>query len=126
MRNVYTDDIWLKPLKGKRWMVVKPIMVRLSNGETITIPVGFITDLSSVPQPFWSIFTPYGDFVLAAIVHDYLYVEKYKGDRAFCDKEMLIISSAINNSNCLKIVDNNIRYAMVRAFGWYYWCCVDL
>ncbi len=121
MFKLYTKEIWLKPITGKKWEVVKPIVVELSDGYLITIPKGFITDLSSVPQPFWNIFTPYGDFLLAAIVHDYLYVIKYNNDRAFCDKEMLIISKALNNADWFKRKDNEIRYKTVRLFGNHYW-----
>ena len=37
------------------------------------MPVGFVTDLASIPQLFWSMLRPDGEYAYAAIVHDYLY-----------------------------------------------------
>lgn len=34
---------------------------------------GFVTDLASIPQVFWNIFPPFGNYSEAAITHDYLY-----------------------------------------------------
>lgn len=39
----------------------------------VNVPKGFVTDLTSVPQPFWSFLPPDGDYVYAAVLHDYLY-----------------------------------------------------
>lgn len=43
------------------------------SGESIKVPVGFITDLASVPIPFRNHFPPDGPWVKAAVVHDFLY-----------------------------------------------------
>ena len=85
-------------IRGKKWQVDEPIKHRLHDHTTIIIPKGFTTDLSSVPKFLWGIFPPFGNFLLAALVHDYLYVTKYKNNRAFADKEMLYISNALNLS----------------------------
>jgi hypothetical protein len=37
------------------------------------VPKGFVTDLASIPRPFWSLLPPNGPYAQAAIVHDYLY-----------------------------------------------------
>ena len=103
--------------KGKKWKVARAIKHVLADGETIIIPEGFETDLSSVPKILWGLFPPFGNFLLAALVHDYLYVERYKEDRKFCDKEMLLISNDLHNNK----VDNYLRYFAVRLFGWTYW-----
>lgn len=93
--------------------LLKDITVQLSNGDVVTIPRGFKTDLSSVPNFLWSVFSPYGNFLLAAIIHDYLYVKDYISQK-FADKEMLIWSDRINPKNR---VDNYLRYIAVRLFG---------
>jgi hypothetical protein len=110
-------DIQLKPLKNKKWELIKDFSYTLSNDDTITIPKGFKTDLSSVPKILWSLFPPFGNFLLAALVHDYLYVTKYKNNRAFADREMLYISNALNSNK----LDNYLRYYTVVLFGWIYW-----
>ena len=115
MERITLDYIGGK--KGKKWAVASAIIHELSNGEVITIAEGFETDLSSVPKILWGIFPPYGNFLLAALVHDYLYVTKYKDDRAFADKEMLIVSNKIHNNK----IDNYLSYYAVVLFGWVVW-----
>lgn len=39
----------------------------------ITVPAGFVTDGASVPQVFWNILSPFGDYFGSALIHDYLY-----------------------------------------------------
>jgi hypothetical protein len=39
----------------------------------VSVPVGFVTDLASIPQFFWCILRPDGNYTFPAIVHDYLY-----------------------------------------------------
>jgi hypothetical protein len=44
------------------------------DGETtITIPAGFVFDLSSVPRPFWSLIAPFELSIVAPLLHDVLY-----------------------------------------------------
>ena len=39
----------------------------------IAVPAGFVTDGASVPQIFWNIFSPFGEYFPAALIHDFLY-----------------------------------------------------
>lgn len=39
----------------------------------VTVPTGFVTDFASIPQIFWSVLRPDGEYAYAAVVHDYLY-----------------------------------------------------
>jgi len=103
--------------KGKKWKTFNQIDVKLSDGSYLEIPKGFSTDLSTVPKSLWGVLPPFGNFLLAALVHDYLYVTKDKRGRKFADKEMLIISNENNNNK----VDNYFRYYAVRLFGGLYW-----
>ena len=106
---------------GKLWTMFQSIDHTLHNGEVITIPQDFETDLSSVPKILWSIFPPYGNFILAALVHDYLYIADKTRGRRFADKEMLIISNKTHKNK----LDNYIRFIGVRAFGWIYFRYLD-
>ena len=103
--------------KGKKWKIFEQIDVPLSDGSILKIPKGFETDLSSVPKFLWGILPPFGNFLLAAIVHDYLYVTKDIRGRKFADEQMLIISNKKNKNK----VDNYFRFFAVRIFGWIYW-----
>jgi hypothetical protein len=44
------------------------------DGEIITVPKGYVTDLATIPRWYWSIISPArSDLIEAAIIHDYLY-----------------------------------------------------
>lgn len=103
-------------MNRRMWKLTKPITAVLTNGSTITIPEGFETDLSSVPRLFWSIAPPFGKFLLAALIHDYLYVTR-TGTQEEADKEMLIWSNVLNEGH----LDNYVRFLGVRAFGKSWW-----
>jgi hypothetical protein len=53
----------------------------------VVVPRGFVTDLASIPRPFWSIAAPTGKHGQAAIFHDWLYwqqaVERDVADHTF-------------------------------------------
>ena len=57
---------------------------KLGSGFKISVPVGFETDLASIP--FWArwIFKPDGKYAKAAVIHDWLYVT-HMYDRDFSD-----------------------------------------
>ena len=44
--------------------------------KVITVPVGFETDLATMPGPLKYIFRPDGPWAKAAVIHDYLYVSE--------------------------------------------------
>ena len=127
------ESIKLEYVRGRRtdkmlfdnsWRLIEPLPVHLSNGDVIVIPKGFETDFSSIPEFMWSIMKPFGDFLLAPIVHDWMYRNDYKVDeigwykaRLFADKEMLYISKQTNSKKWHNRLDNNVRYFFVRIFG---------
>lgn len=45
----------------------------ISSFGVIDVPPGSDTDGASVPRCFWSIFDPWGPYMGAAVIHDYLY-----------------------------------------------------
>jgi hypothetical protein len=42
----------------------------------VKIPIGFVTDLASIPRVFWNLLPPQARYTYPAIVHDYLYWEQ--------------------------------------------------
>jgi hypothetical protein len=44
-----------------------------SQFKRVDVPIGFVTDLASIPRAFWSLLRPDGEYAYPAIVHDYLY-----------------------------------------------------
>lgn len=109
----------------KYFELLEDIRITLSNGDDIVIEKGFVWDLSSVPKFLWWLFPPFGDFNLAALIHDWIQITDYKrvemGDRknkAFGDREMLKWSKKLNDFSLWAKADNYIRYFGVVVFGW--------
>ncbi|MEP2618298.1 MAG: DUF1353 domain-containing protein [Marinomonas sp.] len=58
-------------------MVSHPLRYEANDGEfEIIVPVGFITDLASIPSPLWWWESPHEGTLAPAILHDYLYWEQ--------------------------------------------------
>lgn len=117
-----------------RYRLDKALDIQLSNGINIHIPKGFVWDLSSVPRFLWALLPPDGDYELAYLIHDYLWIEKekmakqfayynLKFNRKFTDQEMLRWAKVTNGTKkpSLRNLDNYIRYIGVRTFGWLVW-----
>lgn len=57
------------------WRLDQPLRYevgRLGSGQVIEAPAGMITDGASVPQPLWSVLSPWGPYSRAAAIHDRL------------------------------------------------------
>lgn len=117
-----------------KYELLEDLHIRLSNGFEITILKGFIWDLSSTPRFVWWLLPPDGDFDLAYLIHDYLWIEKEKMriefekkdldfTRKFTDDEMLLWANTTNSTKnaSLRNIDNKLRYWGVRVFGGLVW-----
>lgn len=59
------------------FMVSHPLEYRVGDSDhVIVVPVGFLTDLASIPEPLWWWESPHQGTMAPAIVHDYLYWEQ--------------------------------------------------
>jgi hypothetical protein len=76
-RGTPVGPLQLGRFKDPVYFLVRPITWRPARADsglpTVTVPAGFVTDLTSIPRVFWSALRPDGDYVYAAILHDYLY-----------------------------------------------------
>lgn len=111
--------------KADWWELYEPFEETLSDGSTILIPAGYVTDFASVPMLLWSIFPPIGKYNRAALVHDYLYDLQYKqkelGEkvaRKFADDQFLFLANKINPNDAFR---HYIMYLIIRCFGKTYW-----
>lgn len=114
---IFHDEIrhkknWFRAVSIPLWEVSEDLHFVLSTGQHVTVPHKFLTDLSSVPRFLWSFFPPFGEFLKAAILHDYLYKTRIVS-RKQADYEMLYLSNQLNKNK----KDNYIRYYAVRFFG---------
>jgi hypothetical protein len=55
---------------GRNWAVVEPITYIAANGNTYVVPRGARTDGCSTPKEIWPFLPPFGDYWLAAVLHD--------------------------------------------------------
>ena len=77
-KGVETGALRLGRFRDPMYFLLSPIEWRPGEDDDpalprVTVPTGFVTDLASIPRVFWSLLRPDGDYVYAAIVHDFLY-----------------------------------------------------
>lgn len=106
------------------FQLMSSVSITLSDYSVITMQKGFKFDGSSSPQLLWWLFPSYGDFLFAALIHDWMYRNDYLRDkigielsREYADDEMLIWSDVLNGGSKRKFWDNDIRHKAVRIFG---------
>lgn len=62
---------------GTQWIVWEDMefVVELNDKSraSIVVPRGFVTDLASTPRSLWELYPPFGKYLSASILHDYLY-----------------------------------------------------
>ena len=117
-----------------RYRLDVTLEIQLSNGMNITIPEGFEWDLSTVPRFAWFMLAPDGDFELAYLIHDFLWINKEEMyelfqyydvvfDQKFTDNEMLKWAKVTNGTEKISFrnIDNYTRYYSVRLLGWLVW-----
>jgi hypothetical protein len=66
------DVRWEKCDKVTVWKILSEFSYIRTNGDIIKVPVGFETDMASIPRIFWAIFPPTGEYSKAAVIHDYV------------------------------------------------------
>ena len=77
-KGIEQDALRLGRFRDPIYFLLSPIEWRPGENDDptlphVTVPTGFVTDLASIPRVFWSLLRPDGDYVYAAIVHDFLY-----------------------------------------------------
>lgn len=107
LRVGYLDGEWVL---DRRLRYVSP------DGEMITVPAGFVTDLASIPRVFHALIPINGRHRAAAILHDWLY-ETQSRSRAESDRLFL---DAMADSR-VRWSQRWAMYLAVRAAGWMVW-----
>jgi hypothetical protein len=57
------------------WRLTAPLVWTGTQGDTFTVPEGFVTDFATVPRVLVWKTLPYGAYTRAAVLHDFLLVE---------------------------------------------------
>lgn len=63
----------------RNWKLLRDFPVHIRVGvrvQSVVVPKGFVTDFASVPRILHAVFPPMGKYGAAALVHDYLCVER--------------------------------------------------
>lgn len=107
---------------GKFWYLRSPLNWLSSDGVTITVPEGFVTDFATIPRYLWMILPKWEKYGPAAVVHDYLYWEqKYNGEvitRKKADNYMLEAMRDCGVSCCKR----KVIHKVLRLLGGFAWC----
>ena len=108
----------LDPISNGKAILLEEYIYEI-NGYLIRVPKSFITDGASVPKSLQWLYNPYGKYIKAAIIHDYLY-SKYNNtgiNRKLADKifKFIMKETEVNKSTINKF------YKAVRFFGEISW-----
>jgi hypothetical protein len=102
---------------GRNWIVREPMTYTVGiSKDSVTVPIGFVTDFASIPQVLQSIIRQNGLYLLPAVVHDYLY---WKQTCTRDQADQILLLAMIENK-----VDDFHRiaiYSAVRAAGSFAW-----
>jgi len=85
------DPVDFKPfVDGHNWIVREPLTYRVGiSQDAVTVPVGFVTDMASIPPALQSFIQQNGPYLRPAVVHGYLYW-KQTCTRAQSDQILLL------------------------------------
>lgn len=108
---------------GRRWQLIESLVYEYAGsrapddpGVIITVPVGFVSDLASIPQLFQPLIPVNDAHCAAAVLHDYLYASK-EVPRAVADA---IFRQAMKD-DWVPRWKRVLMWAAVRAFGSWAW-----
>ena len=117
MTPAFKSDLLFKDLGGFPFILTAPLIYDCAVlNRTLTVPIGFPTDLASIPRPLWVILPPVNKYDAAAVVHDWLYQKgictRHQADR--------VLNEAME---VLGVVDRERRaiYSGVVVGAWWTW-----
>lgn len=74
--STFTTPLQLEFVAARQWRLLLPFEYHVGaypSATVIVVPVGFETDLASIPRALQWLFPPDGAYTKAAVLHDYLY-----------------------------------------------------
>jgi hypothetical protein len=116
----FTDILLVSPLSdGKSWVIMRPFGYYVGSkdsGDTVEVPVGFVTDFATIPRLLWIFLPKWGRYGNAAVIHDWLYWSQERprreADRIFLEgMEVLSVGR----------LTRRVIYFFVWAFGCLAW-----
>lgn len=67
------DEVIVESADGREFILLHALCFYRPNRECITVPAGATTDGASTPHLMWRLLPPFGDYWMAALLHDWLY-----------------------------------------------------
>jgi hypothetical protein len=101
---------------GRNWRVDEVFSYVAQDKSMVTVPIGFVTDLASIPRFLWSLWPPEGLYTDAAVVHDCCYAQQFF-TRLRCDQILLEAMEDLGVSWWTR----HVIYIGVRIGGWMAW-----
>jgi uncharacterized protein DUF1353 len=116
--QVPVEPVDFRPFSdGRTWIVKQPLIYRIGvSKDSVVVPVGFVTDMASIPPVLQSIIQQNGPYLLPAVVHDYLYWQQVC-TRSQSDRILLLAMIEHNVSRA----HQTAIYDAVRAAGQFAW-----
>ena len=104
----------LEPISNGKAVLLEDYVYDI-NGYLIRVPKSFITDGASVPKSLQWLYNPFGKYIKAAVIHDYLY-STYNNtgiNRTLADKifRHIMQETGVDNRTVRRF------YTAVRCFG---------
>ena len=127
VRSSHLDPPILSFVGGRQWRLEDDFWFP-DAGRVITIPKGFLFDLSSVPRALWWLIAPFDLSVVAPLVHDFLY--RYGGmppagsiepPHGYTRAEVDAVFRRIMEAEQVAAWRRVLGYAAVRVFGFWAW-----
>lgn len=72
---MFDSELSIRAVGPRTWSLTSPLIWTGREGQTFTVPIGFVTDFASVPRFLRWLVEPYGPYTRAAVLHDWLLVE---------------------------------------------------
>jgi len=113
----YITDPCLIPTKDNQFRLCDDMVIK-ARKKYHAVPMGFKTDLASIPRIMWPIFSPSDyDSIASAVLHDWHYCCVTNVSRKRAD---VLFYSGLRSHGMHKI-KASIYYYGVRAIGWLYY-----
>lgn len=116
----FTKILLVSPLAdGRTWVLRDEFGYDVGaegSGDTIDVPVGFLTDFASIPRILWWLFPKWGRYGNAAVIHDFCYWEQRRSRRR--SDEIFLEAMGVLR---VERLTRTILFWAVRLFGWWAW-----
>ena len=136
MTASFLTPLTLEYVDGRFWKLTSAFTYHLGapdGAESVTLPVGFLTDFASVPRLLWPLLPPTGTYGKPAVIHDWLYQKRYVLVEVGFNSHAVQVPRSIDRSEADSVlleamwvlgVGSLARwavYAGVRLGGWITW-----